>query len=165
MVGRGRGTFEVVGTPRRWLWPVLWFLGRDGVVFPVWEWHVTFSVENRWDGRTLRALRTFEFRNGTRVMSDAMVSEGGSIVDRLGRHGRIEATLTPSVVDGALALRSTATRFRMGRLRIPVPLAPVVELREQAAGGRQRVSLVMTAPLIGRIYEYAGEFDYEVVPE
>ena len=64
-VGRGRGTFEVVGTPRRWLWPVLWLLGRDGVVFPVWEHDVAFTVENRWDGGILRATRTFEFRNGS----------------------------------------------------------------------------------------------------
>jgi hypothetical protein len=45
---------------------------------------------------------------------------------------------------------------------MPVPFAPRVDLREEAAGDRQRVSLVMTAPLVGRIYEYAGEFTYSV---
>ena len=73
-VGRGRGTFDVVGTPRRWLWPALWVLGLDGVVFPVWERDVAFTVENRWDGGILRAARTFHFRGGIRVMTDAMTS-------------------------------------------------------------------------------------------
>ena len=35
-VGRGSGVFDQVGTPRRWLWPVLAILGRTGIVFPVW---------------------------------------------------------------------------------------------------------------------------------
>ncbi len=161
-VGRGRGTFDVVGTPRRWLWPALWVLGLDGVVFPVWERDVAFTVENRWDGGILRAARTFQFRGGIRVMTDAMTSESGEVLDRLGRHGRVEARLSASVVDGALVLRSTATRLRVGRLRMPIPLAPRVELREEAAGDRQRISLVLTAPIVGRIYEYSGEFDYSV---
>lgn len=163
-VGCGRGTFEVVGTPRRWVWPVLWILGLDGIVFPVWERSVGFTVENRWEGGILRGHRTFEFARGPRVMTDAIRADGSAIVDRLGRHGRLEATLTPTVVDGALVMRSRATHLRFGRLRMPLPLAPRVELREEATADRQRVSLVMTASLVGRIYEYAGEFDYEIVP-
>jgi hypothetical protein len=162
MVGRGKGRFESVGTPRRWLWPVLWVLGLDGVVFPVWERGVAFTVENRWDRGILRGRRTFEFRAGERVMVDAITADGVEIVDRLGRHGRIETRLTPSVAGGALVMRSTSARLRIGRLRVPVPLGPRVELREEAAGDRQRVSLLMTAPLVGRIYEYAGEFTYAI---
>ncbi len=96
-VGRGRGTFESVGTPRRWLWPLLWVLGLDGIVFPVWEHGVAFTVENRWDGRILHGRRTFAFDAGERVMVDSITADGGTIVDRLGRHGRIETRLTPSV--------------------------------------------------------------------
>lgn len=162
-VGRGAGTFSVVGTPRRWLWPVLWLLGLDGVVFPVWEHEVPFTVENRWHAGILRGKRTFEFRGASRVMVDAITADGTAIVDRLGRHGRIETRLAPSVVDGVLVMRSTSAHFRLGRLRMPIPFAPRVELREEAAGDRQRVSLVMTAPLVGRIYEYAGEFSYSSV--
>jgi uncharacterized protein DUF4166 len=164
-VGRGAGTFAVVGTPRRWLWPVLWLLGLDGVVFPVWEHEVPFTVENRWQAGVLRGIRTFEFRGAPRVMTDAIIAEGDMIIDRIGRHGRIESTLSPSVVDGALILRSTATRLRLGRLRMPLPLAPRVDLREEATADRQRVTLVMTAPLVGRIYEYTGDFDYVIVPD
>lgn len=162
MVGRGHGTFEAVGTPRRWLWPVLWLLALDGVVFPVWERGVAFTVENRWDGRTLRGRRTFALKAGERVMVDAITADGADIVDRLGRHGRIETRLTPSVVGGALVMRSTSAHLWIGRIGISVPFGPRVELREEAAGERQRVSLVMTAPLVGRIYEYAGEFTYSI---
>jgi hypothetical protein len=48
---------------------------------------------------------------------------------------------------------------------MPIPLAPRVELREESAGEHQRVSLVMTAPIVGRIYEYSGQFDYAIAPE
>ena len=160
--GRGRGTFESVGTPRRWLWPMLWVLGLDGVVFPVWERAVPFTVENRWDGGILRGRRAFAFADGERVMVDAITADGTAIVDRLGRHGRIETRLAPSVVEGALVMRSTSAQFRIGRLRMPIPFAPRVDLREEAGGDRQRISLVMTAPIVGRIYEYAGEFTYSI---
>lgn len=46
-VGRGAGVFTVVGTPHRWLWPVLAWFARDAVMFPVWERDVPFTVENR----------------------------------------------------------------------------------------------------------------------
>jgi hypothetical protein len=164
-VGRGSGTFTVVGTPRRWVWPVLWVLGLDGVVFPVWEREVPFTVENRWRGGVLHGARSFAFRSGTRVMTDEITADSGSIVDRLGRHGRIEARLAASIDGGALVLRSTATRLRIGRLRMPLPLAPRVHLREEATADRQRVTLVMTAPFVGRIYEYTGDFDYAIVAD
>ena len=95
-------------------------------------------------------------------MTDAITADGSTIVDRLGRHGRIEAHLAASVLDGALVLRSTTTHLRIGRLKMPLLLAPRVDLREQAIADHQRVTLVMTAPLVGRIYEYTGDFDYAV---
>jgi len=32
------------------------------------------------------------------------------------------------------------------------------------AAGRQRVSLTLDAPVVGRIYEYSGHFDYRIEP-
>src|SRR5690606_6096820 len=37
--GIGEGVFTTVGSPRRWLWPLLALLGRWNVVWPVWERH------------------------------------------------------------------------------------------------------------------------------
>jgi hypothetical protein len=158
-VGRGRGDFATVGTPRRWLYPVLAVLGRLGVVFPVWEHDVPFSVENRQDGERLRARRTFHFQAGDR-MEDAIGVEGGALVDRLGRSGSLLAVFDAAAIDGALRLRSR----RVGWRSIPIPFAPTVTLLERydEEVGRQHVDLTIDAPVLGRLYGYSGFFDYVI---
>ncbi|MGN7191785.1 DUF4166 domain-containing protein [Curtobacterium sp. MCBA15_004] len=185
-VGRGEGVFAVVGTPRRWLWPLLALFARDGVVFPVWERDVPFTVENRparvrrgaADGRearpAVRAHRTFRFRSGDRTMVDAITAEPEGLVDHLGRRGRVSALLRTEVdADGpdagALRLVSTRVTFRaLGRgWGLPVVVAPRVTLVERFDDDAdvQRVSLVLAAPLVGTLYRYEGAFRYAVVPD
>ena len=159
-VGRGTGSFDVVGTPRRWLWPVLRVLQRRRILFPVWERGVPFSVENRPDGRTVHATRTFRMADGDRVMIDAVSTDHDGLVDRLGDGGVLGARLTASVVDGGLHLVSTSAHWG----RLPIPFAPRVELTERFddAVGRQHVSLTLQSRWFGRIYEYSGHFDYRI---
>lgn len=159
-VGRGHGVFDSVGTPRRWLHPVLAILGRLGVAFPVWEHDVPFTLENRQDGRQLRARRTFHLRAGDRVMEDAISVKDGLLVDHLGRSGSLRAVFSAVTVDGALRLSSR----RVGWRRLPVPFAPTVTLLERydETAGRQHVDLALDAPVIGRLYEYSGYFDYVI---
>jgi hypothetical protein len=185
-VGRGEGVFDVVGTPRRWLWPVLAVFARDSVMFPVWERDVPFTVENRparvrrGSGVSLearvavRAHRTFRFRSGSRTMVDAITAEPDGLVDHLGRHGRVSARLRTQVdADGpdagALRLVSTRVTFRaLGRdLRLPAALSPRVTLMERFddEADLQRVSLVLTAPVLGTLYRYEGAFRYEIAPD
>lgn len=164
-VGVGTGRFDSVGTPRRWLWPLLALLARDGVLFAVWQHDVDFRVENRNDRGTLRARRTFAFAGGDRVMVDAVSIDGGRLVDRLGRRGTVHAHLEAWVDAGALELRSTSTRV----LGIPIPraVAPTMRLTERWDDGtaRQYVALTLDAPLLGRLYEYSGSFTYEIHEE
>ncbi|NQX22487.1 DUF4166 domain-containing protein [Curtobacterium sp. VKM Ac-2852] len=185
-VGRGEGVFTVVGTPRRWVWPVLAWFARDAVMFPVWERDVPFTVENRparvrrgpGTGRearpAVRAHRTFRFRSGARTMVDAITAEPDGLVDHLGRRGRVSARLRAQVdVDGpdagALRLVSTRVTFRaLGRdLRLPAALSPRVTLTERFddEADLQRVSLVLTAPVVGTLYRYEGAFRYEIAPD
>lgn len=185
-VGRGEGVFDVVGTPRRWLWPLLAWFARDSVVFPVWERDVPFTVENRparvrrGSGTGLetrpavRAHRTFRFRSGSRTMVDAITAEPDGLVDHLGRHGRVSARLRAEVDAhgpdaGALRLVSTRVTFRaLGReVRLPARIAPRVTLKERFddEAGLQRVSLVLTAPVLGTLYRYEGAFRYEIAPD
>ncbi|MBF4627913.1 DUF4166 domain-containing protein [Curtobacterium flaccumfaciens] len=184
-VGRGEGVFDVVGTPRRWLWPVLAVFARDSVMFPVWERDVPFTVENRpahvRRGRAgrearpaVRAHRTFRFRAGSRTMVDAITAEPDGLVDHLGRHGRISARLRARVNGdgpdaGALRLVSTRVTFRaLGReVRLPGLIAPRVTLTERFddEADMQRVSLVLTAPVLGTLYRYEGAFRYEIAPD
>ncbi|MBG6054206.1 hypothetical protein IWX81_000596 [Salinibacterium sp. CAN_S4] len=166
-VGRASGTFDTVGTPRRWLWPVLALLAMDGVMFPVWERSVVFSVENRsTEHGSIVARRTFHFDSGDRVMVDEIGVTRNGLVDRLGRLGVVTARLTAEVEDGRLELRSTLAALRLGPVRLSLgPLSPRVTLVERAMGGLQHVSLILDAPWLGRLYEYRGSFTYEIEPD
>lgn len=148
-IGVGRGVFDVVGTPKRWLWPVLWVLGRQGVVFAAWARDVPFTVVNRPDSGSLHGIRTFHFSGGDRTMVDRITPE---LVDYLGTRGLYRATLRGQVVDGGLRLWSTRMRPVPGR----------VEVLERWVDGLQHVAVTITAPLIGRVYEYSGYFQYEI---
>lgn len=169
--GTGRGVFDTVGTPRRWLWPVLAVFGRAHVMFPVWERAVPFTVENvpvksADGGPAVRAVRRFVLRGRVLDMRDEIGVDGWMIVDRLGSPVLVEALFSALVIDGAIRLTSRRVAVRVGRLRIVVPraVAPVVALTERYDDERdaQSVSVVVRVPLIGRVYQYAGTFRYQV---
>jgi hypothetical protein len=170
--GIGSGSFAVVGSPRFWLWPMLWILGRQGVVFPAWRRRVPFTVLN---GATVDArgntavlgIRTFRFRLGDRTMTDAITAERRGLVDYLGPERRWRVLLSATVIDGELRMTSTSIAVRFGRLELNVPnsIAPTVSLTERFDDGsdRQQVSLAIDSPQLGRLYEYSGSFSYRIV--
>jgi hypothetical protein len=187
-VGRGHGSFDVVGTPRRWLWPLLAMAAHWDIAFAAWEREVPFEIENRVieaggctgtaQGRpAVGAVRTFRFRTAQRHMIDVITVENSRdgelvLVDHLGRDGRLATQLQGFVRDGAFELRSspmTATTLRLGRRRVRIPalIAPTVTLTERFddAEDRQHVSVVIAVPGLGRIYEYAGSFEYAITTE
>ena len=96
-VGRGSGTFDVVGTPRRWLWPVFGVLGRAAIAFPVWERDVPFEVVNVPGDGAVRATIAFGFGRGERVMRHEIRMTPRGLIDRLGTRGQLEASLAPAV--------------------------------------------------------------------
>ena len=170
-VGFGQGAFDVVGTPRRWLWPVLAVLGRAGVIFPVWEHDVPFTVTNRAAGGqdgapSVAAIRRFSLRAGERVMTDLTTVVNGELVDRIGTPALLEASFHVSVEHGGLHLRSHRVTVRFGRVAVQIParFSPVVHLSERFddAANRQVIALTVDAPLLGRLYEYSGTFRYSV---
>lgn len=164
-VGRGEGVFDLVGTPRRWLWPILSFLAVDHVLFPAWDSDLPFAIRNTYEDGRVRGLRRFEFPVRARTMTDSIGWESGQLVDRLGRRGSVRVGFRASVVDAGLVLESEW--IRLGGLRMPKVLAPRVRLEEtwDVTARRQRVSFVMEHPLLGRLYEYSGVFDYRVTGE
>ncbi|WP_067201565.1 DUF4166 domain-containing protein [Microbacterium sp. XT11] len=166
-VGVGHGVFRTVGTPRRWLWPALHLLERRGVVAACWERDVPFRIENRTIASRAIAEREFRLPRGPWTMRDSVVLAGhGRIVDELGEPGVVAACFDVEVRGGALALSSRAIGLRLGRLRLRLPriVSPRVRLTERVddGGGRQHVSLTIDAPLIGRVYEYTGDFTYRI---
>lgn len=171
--GYGVGVFSVVGTPRRWLLPLLRALVPRDVMFAVWERNVPFTVVNRpaVDDRgriAVHAVRRFHLSTGNRIMVDAITAEPGGLVDHLGAGRRFSATLAARVTDGSLFLDSTAVSVRIGRVQVTLPrfLAPRIALREQFddATDHQHVDVTIDIPVIGRVYEYAGSFLYEIRP-
>lgn len=168
-VGIGDGVFERVGTPRRWLWPLLRVLERSGVVAACWEHDVPFRVENRTIATRAIGERTFHLARGPWVMHDAVaLTPHGRVVDEFGEPALVAACFDVHVHDGALELTSRAVGFRLGRLRVRIPrlLSPVVRLTERHddALDRQVVILRIDAPVIGRVYEYTGHFRYRIEP-
>lgn len=173
-VGRGHGVFDRVGTPKRWLWPVLAVLGIEGIAFPVWERDVPFEVENRpvraKDGSVaVSAIRTFRFHTGTQRMIDAITAEATGLVDHLGPHRLLSAELEARVVEGRLEMRSGSVRIGRGVVGAAIlpSLRPTVVLTERYDDvvDKQHVSIVLSLPVIGTIYEYSGYFTYAIAPE
>ncbi|MBO0981303.1 DUF4166 domain-containing protein [Microbacterium sp. SD291] len=166
-VGVGEGVFHRVGTPRRWLWPLLRRLEHRGVVAACWEQDVPFRVRNRMVAGRVIGEREFRLARGAWTMRDAVaLTRHGRVVDELGEPGIVAACFDVDVQDAGLLLTSRAIGIRLGRLRlrVPRPLSPVVRLSERFddESGRQRVSLTVDAPLIGRVYEYRGDFEYRI---
>lgn len=163
-VGRGSGVFRTVGTPRRWIWPVLALLGRAGIVFPVWDRDVPFEIVNRPTARGQAASRVFLFRDGTRTMVDEVRWARGRLLQGLGSPVRLVVELVPRVEAGRLEVTSRAVFVRIAGRLLRIPFAPRVHLVESPAGQRQHVELTLELPLLGRVYEYAGDFVYAVEP-
>ncbi|REJ04237.1 DUF4166 domain-containing protein [Microbacterium bovistercoris] len=168
-VGVGEGTFERVGTRRRWLNPFLRPLQRRGVLVAGWHTGVPFRVENRIEAGRAVAERILQLPGGPWVMRDSVaLTPQGRLVDAIGRPALATATASFDVQasGGTMRLRSRAVGLRIGplRLRIPAVLSPVVRLREahDAATGAQRVDVTIDAPIIGRVYEYGGTFTYRI---
>ncbi|MFD5226724.1 DUF4166 domain-containing protein [Microbacterium sp. NPDC058342] len=164
-VGVGEGVFETVGTPRRWLWPVLRMLQRHGVVHAGWHHDVPFTIRNRTLAGKAIGVRTLQLPDGDWTMKDAVCARPhGLVVDQLGEPTTLAVAFHVSVDGDALALRSTRIGIRLGPLRVRIPraIAPVIRLRESAEkqAGRQRVRLTVDMPVIGRVYEYEGTFVY-----
>lgn len=169
-VGIGEGVFDRVGTPRRWLWPLLRLLQTPGAVLAGWHEQVPFTIRNRTIAGRAVSVRTLHLADGDWVMKDAVSARpGGRVIDQIGEPTTLAVAFEVAVDEHALTLRSTTVGVRVAgvRVRIPRLLAPVVRLRESAEkqAGRQRVELTVDAPLIGRVYEYSGTFTYRVEHE
>ncbi|WP_407357931.1 DUF4166 domain-containing protein [Microbacterium sp. LTA6] len=166
-VGIGEGVLHRIGTPRRWLWPFLRPLEQRGVVVACWESDVPFRVENRTIASRAIGERAFHLARGSWTMRDAVaLTRHGRVVDELGEPGLIAACFDVDVRDGSLILTRRAVGIRLRRLRIRLPrlLSPVIRLTERFDDvlARQIVELTVTAPVLGRVYEYSGDFTYSI---
>jgi len=162
-VGRGVGIYEVAGSSRRWLRPVLSVLAWRRILFPEFGHGIPFTVTNTPAGAALRGWRTFDFPSRPRVMQDEMRIVDDRLHDFLGRRGELEAQLELEVVDGALRLRTGRLWLNLGRVRLALPRLARIRLVEESVENGQRVSAVLSSPVIGDWFEYTGEFRYAYI--
>lgn len=167
--GRGRGVFELAGSPYRWLaWPAALICGPR-VILTRYERDVPFEIVNRPDGPgSLRAEREFGFRGGAQLFSDVLRVgvQPGTLVNVLGTRERVELLLECSATEqGSLRLRARAARLRIGRRRFRLPRLLSVQVEAidgwDAASGHRTVEVVVRNPLLGVVLRYRGWFDYE----
>ena len=163
-VGVGRGTFEVAGSPRRFLRPVLAYLAWRGVLFSEYARNVPFDITNTPtpDGG-LNAVRTFHLPGRDRPLVDTMRVVGGELHDYLGKRGGFEVRMTLTVTDGLLQMRSNRQWLHLGRARIPLISLASVTVDESWANGLQHVDVRLRSPLLGEWFRYAGSFTYMYV--
>ncbi len=163
--GLGEGVFTIVGSPRRWLWPVLAVLGRWNIAWPVWETDVPFTIVNVPTPHGLVSVRRFRLADGDRTMTDRILWTRRGLRQRLGAGERVVAELRVEPEDGGLRIVSGRVGVRMLGLRFSLPTSwsPRIAVHERSLpDGRQQVSLTLDLPLVGRLYEFAGAFEYRV---
>ncbi|MEN0023437.1 MAG: DUF4166 domain-containing protein [Microbacterium sp.] len=169
-VGIGTGVFTTAGSRFRWLRPMFRIAEALGVAFAGWERDVPFRIENRTvDGRAL-ATRWFELPGRTWVMPDAVeLTAGGILRNEIGPHRTVVTTFDIDVRDEAVVLTIRRVGLRLGPLRFSVPgfLSPRIGLVERWDEERERhhVSMTIDAPVLGRVYEYIGFFEYAIESE
>ncbi|MFF7293362.1 DUF4166 domain-containing protein [Microbacterium sp. NPDC008134] len=169
-VGVGRGVFTTAGSRYRWLRPLFRIAEALGVAFAGWERDVPFRIENRTIGGAAVAVRHFELPGRTWVMPDIVTLGSNRILrNEIGPRRTVVTTFDIDVVDGAVELRIRQVGMRFGRLRIAAPrlLRPSIGLIERWDEERQQhhVNMTIDAPLLGRVYEYTGYFDYAIESE
>jgi hypothetical protein len=165
--GVGEGVFTRVGTPRRILWPLLAILGRWNVVWPGWEQQVPFTVINVSTPHGLVSQRKFHFAKGDRTMTDRILFTPRGLRQRLGTGERLAVALRVEPDADGLRITSDRVGIRILGLRFSLPAAwsPRITAQERTLpDGRQHVSLTLDAPVLGRLYEYAGAFSYRIEP-
>lgn len=169
-VGVGRGRFTTAGSRHRWLWPLFRIAETLGVAFAGWETDVPFRIENRTvDGRAL-AVRHFELPGRTWVMPDVVeLTSAGILRNEIGPHRTVVTTFDIDARDGAVVLSIRRAGLRLGPLRLTAPsfLQPTIGLVERWDEARERhhVNMTIDAPLLGRVYEYTGYFEYAIESE
>lgn len=166
-VGRGEGVFHVVGTPRRWLWPLLRPLERSGVVPAGWWRDVPFTVVNRTIGDRGIGVRTFHLPTGDFTTTDIVARSGSGTADAIGLPTRVAARFDLDVVDGMLTITSRRIGLRIGRLRLGTPpwFRARIRIVEYPEGDTQGMSFTLDLPLVGRVYEYRGSFHWYRIEE
>jgi hypothetical protein len=159
------------------IWRAPWFtrpflmLGTSRhILFPETGTDVPFTIEN-WPyvdtfGReTVTFVRTFSLPGIRRRFDASMIysDRRGCVVDYLGTHQHLAAEVALAVDDrGGLRLRTGTQRFYAGRVgfEFPPALSGRGDVHEwwDDDRGCHRIEVVVSNPVVGRLFGYRGSF-------
>lgn len=169
-VGRGTGVFTRAGSPHLWLRPAFLVAERLGVAFAGRERDVPFRIENRTQNGKTVSVRHFELPGRTWTMTDTVTLLPGRVLrTEIGPRRTVVCTFDIAARDGAVVLTVRRVGLRFGGLRVAVPPALGIRLglveRWDTERERHHVNMTIDAPLLGRVYEYTGFFEYAIESE
>jgi len=160
-VGVGSGVFEIAGSRRRFLRPVLAYLAWRRILFPEFARDVPFEITNTPTANGgLDAVRTFHLPGRDRQLEDTMRVVDGRLHDFLGKRRGFEVRMALTITDGLLQMHSSRQWLHLGRARIPLPPLASVTVAESWSDGRQHVDVRLRSPILGEWFRYAGSFSY-----
>ena len=160
-VGVGSGIFEIAGSQRRFLRPVLAYLAWRRILFPEYGREIRFDITNTpsADGG-LDAVRTFHFPGRDRPLEDTMQVVDGRLHDFLGKRRGFEVRMALRITDGLLEMRSDRQWLHLLGIRVRLPGFATVTVSESWRDGRQHVDVRLRSALLGEWFRYAGSFSY-----
>ena len=160
-VGVGSGIFEIAGSQRRFLRPVLAYLAWRRILFPEYGREIRFDITNTpsADGG-LDAVRTFHFPGRDRPLEDTMQVVDGRLHDFLGKRRGFEVRMALRITDGLLEMRSDRQWLHLLGIRVRLPGFATVTVSESWRDGRQDVDVRLRSALLGEWFRYAGSFSY-----
>lgn len=165
----GRGRMRSVRRNRLAL-PILWTGTRRNLLFPETGSDIPFEVRtcpfSDAGVETVAYIRAFDIGPGRRFDAYMRYDERRDcIVDALGTHRNPVTELQFSVTDGALRIETGRQWATVGRRTVVVPRpfradVAVVESYDETTD-RFEIEVVVSNPLIGRVFAYAGWFTVE----
>lgn len=145
------------------------------IMFPQGGRQIPFTIENfaytdSFGRETVTWIRKFKFKQTIRYFDATMIysQQRNRIVDYLGNKQHLAVDLELSVgPNGGIRIRSGDQRFYEGLLqfRFPQLFTAIAEVNEWYDDQEEtyRITVEVTNPLIGMIFQYEGAFDAHFV--
>lgn len=168
----GRGTMEYVRNGGVYTLPFLTVGASMNTMFPEENTAVPFTIRNyafedAYGRETITWLRTFQMPKERRFDAAMIYSEERDrIVDYLGKRHHLAVDIDLAVSDeGGIEITTGAQRlYAFGKgLDFPLLLSATANVHEwyDDTAGTYRISVAVTNPIMGLVFEYSGSFDVE----
>jgi hypothetical protein len=117
---------------------------------------VTLSITRRVQADRRSIVEHWRRTFNNEVMASTQRTDGHHLLERI---GRIELRFAVEVERRRLCFRQVGTRLRIGPVDLPIPraISPAIAASVGAVGDRLDVSVLISAPVFGTLFHYAGQ--------